>query len=232
MNFSPYHNFSACNNLERVITQIIEEGNASALSKKGFYTYHYSLLHKLKSAKYHVGSLKSYLHRQDTIEEEPVKVAYRVNFHFDGFSHVVGSSLDILAREILCYFGHNLPNNVYFNTAHQVISNNNNADPILARLREPNWLQEFKDYRNTATHENIVGSQFTVVNEIIGGSSHSRLLFPLPDNPRDINQDRTYQNNDDIIEYCEITFKRVLRLINPIYTDLSGRIEQRNSLPI
>lgn len=232
MNFPPYHNFTACGNLEDTITKIIEDGNANELSKKGYYIYHFSLIHKLKSAKYHVQSLEDYLQRQDTIEEDPLNVAYRVNFHFDGFTHVVGSALDILAREILCYFGCQLPNHVYFSSARQHISGMNPNDSILNRLQDPTWLQEFRDYRNTATHENVVGSQFTVVNNIVGASSHRRLLFPLPDNPRATTVNKTYQNNRDIIEYCKITFTRVLRLINPIYSDLNDRIDQNNSMPI
>ena len=232
MNFSPYHNFRACDILEEVIREIIENDNANQISETGFYVYHFSLIHKLRSAKYHVQSLEDYLQRQDTIEENPLNVAYRVNFHFDGFTHVIGSSLDILAREILCYFGYQLQGNVYFRTAREHISNQNPNEPLLIRLQDPGWLQEFKDYRNTATHENVVGSQFTIINAIRGDSSQKRLLFPLPDDPRATHGNKSYNNNNDIIEYCATTFKRILRLINPIYSDLSERIEQNNSMPI
>lgn len=232
MNFSPYHQFRDCNNLESTIRAIQQNGNISELSLHGFDIYHFSLLHKLRSAEQYLESLRDYLGRQDTVDEEPAEIAYTVNFHFDGFTFAIGSSLDIFAREILCYLGIQLPRRVYFHTARNEISKLRNNDPLEARLADPNWLGEFKDYRNTATHENIVGSSFTIDIDYHAGKVHRRLLFPLPDDPRESPSDRTYQNNKDIVKYCEDTFTRTLRLIHPVYSDLCTRIQQNGSLPV
>src|SRR5690349_11346164 len=196
MKFPPYHNFAACERMESAVKAGAAAGGIAAAIVTQHETYHYSILHKLRSAKYHVDTLKSYLSSQDTSQNNPEDIVYRVNFHFDGFLHVLGSSTDIFAREILTYFGEPLPPKVYFHTAHQLLSVRRPGDSILPIIDSPVWRQEFSDYRNTATHESLVAPLYNLRVEVVGGVSTQRLEFPIPDDPRAAV--KTYNRNKDI----------------------------------
>jgi hypothetical protein len=230
MNFAPYHNFAACEHLERAVNLGRTAGGIPQPILDRHEIYHYSILHKLRSAKYHVDTLRSFLDSQDTANAAPEDLVYRVNFHFDGFLHVLGSSTDIFARELLTYFGEPLPANVYFHSAHQVLSLNRPGDPILPIIDTPPWKQEFNDYRNTATHESLVAPAYTVQVEVVGGTSTKRLKFPIPDDPRA--GVKTYNRNTDIVSYCERTLKRSLSLFNQAYRNVADRLSVTQSLPL
>jgi hypothetical protein len=230
MNFSPYHNFTACDRLERAINKCHEVGNVADVLFSQFELYHYSLVHKVKSAKYHVQTLQEYLLTHTPANTDLSDIAYRVNFHFDGFLHLLGSSGDIFAREVLCYFGEPLPTRVYFMKAFRRLNHTRPGDPVLPLIDRPSWKPEFDEYRNTATHESFIGTGFTIEVEMHGDIPQQRLQFPIPDDPRVIA--RTYSRNPDIVAYCDKTLTRHLRLFNGAYRNIAGRIRATGHLPI
>lgn len=228
--FAPFHTFSGCRELERHITRLRSAGTLPTRVAEAHDLYHYSLLHKLRSARYHVENVKEYLQASDAALTPPADIIYRVNFHFDGFLHVLGSGADIFAREMLTYFGIALPDNVYFHTADQLIRSARPLDPILPFIAVPSWRQEFGDYRNTATHESVIGTQYTVRIEMKGGTQLQRLEFPVPDDPRAM--PRSYTRNRDIVEYCRLSYCRWLRLFNQAYSHVAQRLRAGAALPL
>jgi len=187
-------------------------------------------LHKLRSAKYHVECLKSYLESQDPSKTQAPDIVYQVNFHFDGFLHVLGSGADIFAREMLTYFGVTLPGLVYFHTAEELIGGARPGDPVLPLLAPPAWRAEFGEYRNTATHESLIGTTFTIRVEVQGRKQIQRLEYPVPDDPRA--SPRTFKKYPDIVEYCRLTYRRWLTLFNKTYEHVAARIKTANVLPL
>jgi hypothetical protein len=230
VNFAPYHTFAACLALERQVKALRAAGFVPDNIMERHEVYHYSIIHKLRSAKYHVETLQNYLNTHSSAQTSPEDIVYRVNFHFDGFLHVVGSAMDIFAREVLTYFGQNLPPKVYFRTAREVLTASRAGDPILAFLETPSWQQEFADYRNTATHESLVGTGYSIAITMQGSSASQRLSFPIPDDPRAIV--KTYNRNKDIVKYCGTSFKRVLSLFNQGYNHLTIRVKAAGVLPL
>ena len=231
MNFQPYHAFSGCAQLENEIEGLADNAVAPDILEL-FHTYHFSLIHKLRASYRHLEDLEEYLSRQDTLDEEPVEIVFRVNFHFDGFTHSLGSALDILAREVLGYFDL-IPNtNVYFWTARAELHQHRPGDLLIPRLQDPAWLQEFKDYRNTGTHESIIGTRYDQTFEMRRNVHTTRLNYPLPDDPKIPQSERTYLRNPDIVAYCKMVFKKSLRLINPVYVDIRSRIRVTQTLPL
>src|SRR5688572_19682887 len=117
MNFDPYHKFKACSALERNVSDLYASGSVPTRLYEDHEKYHFSIVHKLRSAKYHVDALKGYLSSEAARTIAPNEVIYRVNFHFDGFLHVCGSALDIFAREVITYFALPMHGKVYYHTA-------------------------------------------------------------------------------------------------------------------
>jgi hypothetical protein len=230
VDFSPYHRFIGCSALEKTVDGLFEVGQVPTELYAAHQRYHYSILHKLRSARYHIDSLSGFLTSQAALTQSPHDLVYRVNFHFDGFLHAVGSASDIFAREILTYFAAPLPAKVYFSTARTLITALRPGDAILPYLADPSWRQEFLDYRNAATHETLVGIIYTVAYELHGATSTTRIVFPIPDNPRAIVS--AYGNNPDIVKYCETTFRRVLTQLNQAYTHLRPRLRTSGVLPL
>lgn len=230
MNFAPYHAFRACRTLEASI-EALRARNAVPAGLYGDHErYHYSLVHKLRSARYHVDTLGSFLSSDAAQAMTPTDLVYRVNFHFDGFLHVVGSATDIFAREVLTYFGLPLPARVYYHTAESELTTQRPGDAVLPFVSSPTWKQEFGEYRNTATHESIIGTQYTIVVEARGKSFAKRVVFPVPDDPRASTPQ--YRNNPDIVAYCHRTFKRVVSHFNQAYEHLNQRIHTSAALPL
>ena len=227
--FSPYHTFTGCSRLQKEIARLTAAGAIAAPMGQYHDIYHYSLLHKLRSAKYHVDTLKSYLSTQNP-SVPATELVYRVNFHFDGFLHTLGSGADIFAREILSYFNIPHPQNVYFHTAEQQIALARPGDAVLPFIQSPPWRALFSEYRNTATHENLIGTGYSIQIDIQGGKQIQRLQFPIPDDPRV--WPRTYDHHPDIVEYCRITYRRWLSLFNQTYLHLVTRTAATNTLPL
>jgi hypothetical protein len=229
MNFSPHHKFSACEKLEARIEQLKAAGAVSAALVESHSKYHYSLIQKLRAAKYHAETLKVYLATQDARQADPHLLLYRANFHFDGFLHSLGSAMDILARELLGYFGLPLTVRIYYWTAATRITAAFPGDPILPLLDSPNWKDELNEYRNTATHESVISTGYKVEVEIVGKVSKARIVFAIPDDPRN---PISFKRNTDISAYCEATLKRVLSRINQLYEHIEGRAKAKNALPL
>jgi hypothetical protein len=232
MNFTPYHQFRSCTELEEEIERLFEAGSVPQPLYDAYLLYHFSLVHKLRSAKYHVETIQSYLASQQTHSVSALDVVYRVNFHFDGFAHVLGSALDIFAREVLTYFAIPLPKTVYYGLARELINTNRPGDAILPLLQDPSWRDEFSQYRNTATHERLVGSHYDIRVEVQGKIEARRMVFPLPDNPRASVNARTFRRNPDIAAYCALTFKRVVSHFNQAYGHVTQRLNATSALPL
>ncbi len=230
MNFEPYHKFSACRKLEERIVALNDAGAVPAALYAEHERYHFSLLHKLRSARYHVDTLSSFLRSGTAQSMAPIDLVYRVNFHFDGFLHVVGSATDIFAREVLTYFGIPLPNRVYYKTAEEQLTIHRSGDAFITRLQAPSWKQEFSNYRNTSTHERLIGTQYSISVQTQGHSFTQRVVVPVPDDPRSAVP--TFENNPDIVDYCCKTFKRVVSHFNQAYSDLDSRVKSAGCLPL
>jgi hypothetical protein len=232
--FSPYHKMANCQGLQRTISKLHEKGNIPHLIFGQHKRYHYSLLHKLKSAKKHLENL------QDVLENTEVSAVVgnsndfinEVNMHIDSFFYCCGSAMDILAREVLIYYNISLPKRVYFGTARQQINKIRPGDPLLPKLQNPTWEQEFKNYRNSLTHEVLIGTNFNISVNADGGRSQTVIVYPLPDNPRDDIEARTFKTNPNAFEYCKTTFTRLLSLINTIYLEINTRATTKGSFPI
>lgn len=230
MNFSPHHGFSSCRTLEQTVARLKEQNGISDVLYRAHENYHYSLIHKLRTAQYHVDNLAQFLETDAAKSLRPTDLVYRVNFYFDGFLYSVGSALDIFAREVLTYFGEAIPNRTYYWTAHRRLSTQRPGDPILSLIGATPWIIELKDYRNTSTHESLIGTTYTVQYGVHGAAHSSRLIFPIPDDPR--NPTGSARRNPDIVNYCCTSFKRVLRLANQAYGHIEGRARAAGMLPL
>ena len=169
--FSPYHKFPNSKRLENIIESLNSQGNVNQDAFKAFNRYHFSLIYKLKCAKSQVDNLNSFL-SSPPLEEIVLDCSnfiFQVTMYLDCFFYFGESVLDILAREILSYFGETLPLKVYYSTARNIISRNRPGDPILSRLNDPSWKSDFSMYRNTGTHEIIIAEQFNINLSMRGG---------------------------------------------------------------
>ena len=230
--FSPHHRLNNCIKLERWLDN--NSGNFSEDVAKGHNRYHYALLHKLKSAQKHLENLRDVLTNTDasTVLPNSEEFLQKVNMSLDSFFYCCGSALDILAREILVYFGLPLTGNIYFHVAHLRISQSRPGDPILQKLEKPAWKDEFSNYRNALTHEVLIAGNFSIQFNATGRTHEKTIIFPLPDDPRADIEDRTFRRNTDSLEYCNLTFQRILSLINQIYGEIESRARAQNSLPL
>ena len=164
MPFRKYHRFQNRASLENLIGRLREKGNVPDEAYNGFHRYHPAMMLKIRSAMYHLDGLADKLSTTD-VREAAVTTSdfmFEVNMYIDGFFYNAGSSLDILARVVLALFGQPLTGNIYFRTAHARLTQNRPADPILPKLAQPAWWQEFSEYRNTLTHELILASRYQI----------------------------------------------------------------------
>lgn len=231
--FAPYHKFAAANRLDRLVTRLYDDGALTADVFQGYQRYHYALVHKLRSAKYHLDRLQGKL--TDDWQEasvDPQTFMFTVNLSVDGFFYAAGSALDILAREVITYFGQPLPDRIYFNTARTVISRSHPNDPILARLRDPTWYASFKEYRNSLTHELILANDYSINIRTDGMNTTRTIVFPLPDDPRVSPDERAFRNSPDALVYLKRHFSRVLSVVNQVYTDIVTRGDSVGRLPL
>lgn len=250
--FSPYHKFNNSTKLRRTLECMAKSHSIREDIYKSHKKYHYSLNHKLISAKYYIESLKDAYatfnmtagvqssgtssKREDT-SNVPVlsetEIINRLNIYLDGFFYSGGSALDILARELLTYFDIEAPANVYYKTAREEITKKDPNDPIIDLLNDPGWKNEFINYRNAATHELLILDNIIKQSCMDSGLLKTKLIsIPLPDDPRLSQDERTYKKHKDVSKYSEKTFKRLLELIGKIYGHLVRRIEKKGSLPL
>jgi hypothetical protein len=230
VNLAPFHAFASCGGLEKCVRTLRIAGKVPDNVFDGYEKYHYSLLHRLRSAKYHAQTLRDYLESDAAQQVTPAELVYRVNFHFDGFLHVVGSALDVFAHEMITYFGLPIPKLVYFKTASDTLSAARPGDAMLPLLADPSWRPEFSEYRNTAMHANLIAAEYTVVHKVKGGVTSKRIVFPIPDDPRSATP--TFTNNPDIALYCDATLKRAISTFNKAYAQVSSRAKTTGSLPL
>jgi hypothetical protein len=234
--FTPIHNFSGCRNLRNEIQKLKEKDAIPQSILKLHQTYHYALFHKLKGAKFHLEDLQELLEADP--QENMVSLGgieeflYKVNHDIDGFFYNIGSAMDILSREILSYFTIPLPRTVYFRTARELIASIRPSDPILSKLADPPWREEFTLYRNTITHEVLV--EENCIQEISpdGGEQKEKIIVQLPNAPRGAVDERFYGKNPDALAYCTEIFKNVILLIDEIYTSIAERIASGEKLPL
>lgn len=232
--FSPYHRFSNCRKLENVVNALNTQGGISQEVFRAFNRYHFALVHKLKCAKSQVDNLDSLLSATPSQEilSDFSDFIFKVNMSLDGFFYFGGSALDILAREVLSYFGLPLPNNVYFEKARSIISDSRPGDPILNRLNNPPWKSDFSMYRNALTHELTIAKQFNINVWMDGATQRQTFILPLPDDPRVDPDDRTFRKYPDATKYCKSHMRRLLKLINIIYGDIYIRTVSNSGLPL
>ena len=234
MPFKPYHQFQNRASLETVIAELNVAGNITDAAYNGFHRYHPAMMHKLRSAKYHVDNLVEKLSTTNVQEaaDATSNFMFEVNMFIDGFFYSAGSSMDILARVVLVLFGQPLTGNIYFNTAHARINQAKPNDPILSRLGIPSWRQCFSDYRNTLTHELILASKYHIDIDNSGPEQVTRIVFPLPDDPRAEPIVRSYKQNPNVVDYATNHFRRILSMGNTIYGDIVTRARASKALPL
>lgn len=234
MPFRPYHGFVNRTKLEKIINGFKENGNIPNEAFENFYRYHPAMIHKFRSAKYNLLALSDKLTSTD-IQEAAVTTGgfmFEVNMYIDGFFYNSGSALDILARIVLTLFGEPVTGNIYFQTAHTRLNQSRPGDPILARLVNPPWRPMFSDYRNTLTHELILASKYQIEFNGTGAEPSSKIVFPLPDDPRAGPQARTYKKNPDVAVYGKTHLTRILSVANIVYGDIVSRAEMSGMLPL
>lgn len=234
MNFSPYHQFKNQSKLKNLIIDFNNSRNILNDTRDNFNTYNSALIHKLKSAKYNLDRLEEKLTQTDIQEAADITgdFLFEVNMFIDGFFYSAGSAMDILARVVLTLFGENLPDNVYFETAYNVLNARRPGDSILARLSRPSWKEKFSNYRNALTHELIIASKYHIEIDPMESIPIHRIVFPLADDPRATQHNRTYKHNPNVFIYLTTHFKRILRLVNTIYGDIYDRAFSEGSLPL
>lgn len=233
--FSPYHQFRDCSRLEECIAHLDQGSTVPPDILAQYHRYHNALLYKLRCARYYVDRLDDALTNANpaNIVDDADEFRFTINRFIDGFLYSGGSALDILAREVLTYFGITLPDIVYFSTARNELQQHRPGDPILPRLDEPTWKEQFLDYRNSQTHELLLGVKFDISVTGYGADDEEQeIVFPLPDNPRDPLESRTYHNNPDALQYCKCQLIRLLRLVHQTYTHVADRIDAAGSLPL
>ncbi len=234
MPFRKYHRFQNRASLENLIGELRETGNVSDDAYNGFHRYHPAMMHKLRSAMYHLDGLADKLSTTDIQEaaDTTSDFMFEVNMYIDGFFYNAGSSLDILARVVLALFGQPLTGSIYFHTAHARLTQTGSADPILPRLAQPAWRQEFSDYRNTLTHELILAPKYQIEIDNTGAEPVTQIVFPLPDDPRAEPSARKYRHNPNVVDYIRTHFTRILRLGNIVYGDIVTRAKTSGVLPL
>lgn len=232
--FSPYHRFTNCQRLEGLIHDLQTNNNVPQIILNGHQIYHYTLVHKLKSAEHYIQCLDFDLAATPPADIFSREFLFSVNRSIDGFFLSGGSALDILAREVLVYFNIPLPPTIYFGTAREQLEEHRAHDPIISRLCAPAWKSDFSNYRNALTHEILIaGSVVLNLNlHAPGGTLTGPIILPLPDDPRSGPSHRTYRRHPDVLDYCKTTLRRILSLVNVVYGELTDRITLTGRLPL
>jgi len=232
--FSPYHKFASCARLEKLVADQKAGGTITDTVFAEHNRYHYALLHKLKCTRDCVNGLATTLNdaAPEFVIANSSDFQFSVNSKIDGFFYSGGSVLDILAREVLIYFGISLPGKVHYRTARQELAAARPSDPLLSRLNDPSWKDEFSTYRNAVTHELLIAGSYSINVTVDGAAQKSSIVYPLPDDPRAQPESRTFKRNKDVLIYCETTFRRLLSHTNVIYGHLCDRIQTKAALPL
>lgn len=228
--FTGIHQFRRCEELESVVGELHQRNAVGADAWAGYHKYHYAAVHKLKCAHYYFTQFDQTVNSStpEELVNRTSELIFTVNRLLDGFFYTSGSAMDIIAREVITYLGLPHPAKVYFHTAHTEVAKHRPGDPILPRLENPPWKDEFSNYRNALTHELMVVGQFSISLALHG---QSRVTVPLPDDPRLEVALRVYRRNPDAVEYVRMHFKRLVSLTNLIYGDIAERAKVAGRLP-
>jgi hypothetical protein len=232
--FSPIHRFDNCQRLQRWIQSNRDNGNVPERILNEYIRYHFAIIHKLKSARTHYENLVRVLAETEAVNmlANPESFLQEVNMHLDGFFYCSGSAMDILAREVLIYFDIPLPVTVYYSTARTLLTTQRPGDPLIPRLDNPTWKDEFSNYRNALTHEVLIARNYNINVNDNGLNQQISVVFSMPDDPRaEINR-RTFRRNANGLEYCRLNFQRLLSHINQIYGEIETRARTTNRLPL
>lgn len=230
--FAPYHRFAACQDLEEIVHRFQGNGVIDNTVKSAFDNYHSAMMFKLRSARYHLDQLKGIVSAASLQDAGNPELLLKINIAVDGFFYCCGGALDIVAREVLSYYGLTLPAKVYFKTARDLIVQADANDSLLPKFADPAWKAHFIGYRNAATHEQMIANVVQFEVAMVGASQVTRLICKLPDDPRAAIAARTYRRNREAVDYCKEHFERILRLINQIYSELVRRAEAKGRLPL
>lgn len=232
--FEPYHKFQSAERLEKLVVKLHQGGNIATPVFQGHQRYHSALIYKLQCAQHHVDRLETKLNSTG-IQEAATGTAdfmFAINMSIDGFFYAGGSALDILAREIIIYYGQALPQKVYYSTARSVIGKSHPANPILSCLTDPTWMGLFREYRNVLTHELILAGNYSINVYQDGTHTAHSIVFPLPDDPRLDPANRSFKKNADLLIYLKDHLRRLLSCINIIYKEVINQAETQGSLPL
>lgn len=234
MSFNPYHQFHNRTRLEQFVEQCRNNNTLPTPVADGYDRYHRATIHKLKAAMHHIKMLEGKLtpaniHVAITANSDYM---FEVNMYIDAFFYCAGSAMDILARELLIYFGIPLPRDVYFQTARTLIAANRPGDSILPRLADPPWRTQFSKYRNSLTHELILATTYSIHTNLATAAPVQQIVFPLPDDPRIPPAQRTFDNNPNALDYLSQHLKRLLSLCNVIYGEVDSRARTGGALPL
>ena len=232
--FSPYHHCANTTILQEQISRLGELGSIPDTLLQDYKRYHFALVHKLKSSRTHLDNLQRLL--SDTPPQDIVGPSndfhFTINLLVDSFFYSMGSSMDILAREVLTYYGIPATGDIYFQSAHTLISSSRPGDPILRLLVVPSWRREFANYRNILTHELLIVGRYSLDISVDGGIQRQKIIIPLPDNPRDDINSRTYNRNRDVFVYCCSTLRRLLSIVNQVHGEVARNIRTNHRLPL
>jgi len=228
------HRFQNCKRLERCMERLEHSGSVPGGVKAAYQAYHFALVHKLRSAERNLIGLEQVLksYSAPTTATGAPQFLFEANMYLDGFFYCGGSAFDILAREVLSYFGILPTGNVYYGHAKAELHANRPGDPLLPRLGDPPWKDSFSHYRNTLTHELLLATNYTISVRLDGRSVQQQAVVPLPDDPRVPAGSRTYDENPDAAEYIRNHFRRLVSHINAIYGELEPRMNTKGSLPL
>jgi len=241
--FSPYHQFKNCTKLVLCVQRLYDASCVPPHIHDWHHNYHEALEQKLRGAKHNLDALRVLISSTDittiasstnmtTVTRNIQDFMFHANLYIDGFFYNGGSALDILAREVLTIFDIYPSGHVYYDSAYSEISSKYPSDPILTRLNDPFWKQEFSDYRNASTHEVLLSTEGNLNFQLSSEGLRQSIRLPLPDNPRAALSTRTYNKNPDALQYCILSFRRLLRHINAIYGDAYTRASTQGKLPL
>jgi len=205
--------------------------------------YHSTVLHKLRSSMFFLGEIEklvlqpthaasgSRADRSEVVDWEfdfPT-FSHEINRNLDCFFSSVRSSLDVLTREVLCFFDLVGTNDIYFGCEKGRLNQAHKGQWLILKLKEPTWFKPFNYYRNMSTHEEIISEEVEVIYFPLNGSRAGRRInVPLPPNPRG----RIPSTKRNVDSYCNYIFINLLKHISPIYGAIMREVKTTQTMPL
>lgn len=198
-----------------------------------FISYHKTVKSKLLFAYNNLEGLKGKLSGVTSHELHDEAHVYEINHFIDGFFYSMGSVLDVFAREVIVVYNLNNNGDVYFGKAHSLLSSQRPQEvDIIKKLRKPKWNDEFRAYRNVATHEMLIAQIVRTSVNLLMPTPNPTTVIPLPDNPSACIHNRSYRRNIDVVTYCDKTFRRIASLLNSAMNTMIISIRNKRTLPL